>query len=606
MRQTTLNRQAQRDSILDSLNADTGKRPRKSMRKSMRLSSFGVPAEPPIAIPQSQIFTGVEIQAIETDKQFHVEEGCHTASEDIPRRKSARQSTRSTRASVVPTEQITGQITEPGTTATEEEVVPELLIQAVAHQDPRSVEEEPTVLMDDAVASGGEIGLQAEKTDLQDRLVSNENEELDSGSTDSSLSSIESGLFDDIPQSHSKIESDTNQASQQDEQANSTDTISTEQVDALEIMATRSSERSPDPRQAIDNAGDPVGNFDEFVANEAKASPQEIVVSGHPEYEFDIGEPSVGSTKAEGRELINIDVDDFFKLAPVGEEAVDVHTEKVATTDAADTSASVGSSYDHDDTDMLLSFLTRVKANKAAKRTSPRRKRSLPHSPLRIPLGDMGNNLSPLSLQQDGEFDLAPASPSKRKKRRTPVVVEEEVEEEKSYRRSTRTRLPVKSGAQPLAPSLIPMRRLGQEDATVTLKRSEEKELAALTRVNTRKNKGGSLPALEVLSRKVEEKDDPVMRQRLLKEVFDAKIEKGKEKKVKGKGVTWAEELAQFQTLTKGSVESKKEVKEREKSSQPGEEKKQSAVRVGVRSKMALGMAANGTPAPKRKAKSRA
>ncbi len=196
-------------------------------------------------------------------------------------------------------------------------------------------------------------------------------------------------------------------------------------------------------------------------------------------------------------------------------------------------------------------------------------------------------------------------SPSKRKKRGTPLAQGDDGSEPTSCRRSSRTRIPLKE--PPGAPSFIPVRRLGQDnDTTVTLRRSEDKELAALTRVNTRKNKGNALSASAVLAKKSEEKEDPVMRQRLLKEVFDEKVEKerkskdkkGKEKKT----VTWAEELAQFQTLSKDKVEQNKDEKEEKVVTVQAEEKKPlGAVRVGVRSKTALGMALNGTPAPKRK-----
>jgi hypothetical protein len=283
------------------------------------------------------------------------------------------------------------------------------------------------------------------------------------------------------------------------------------------------------------------------------------------------------------------------------------HIQNVDTFDIPD-SSSLTMSYDHDDTDMLRNFLTRVKANKAAK-NPPKRKRSLPHSPLRIPLGDLDNNASPspLQLQKLKELNVAEPSPSKRKKKPSPLA---QCENEPEPRRSGRTRPPVKE--PPGAPSFIPVRRLGQDiDTTVTLKRNEEKELAALTRVNTRKNKGNALPALEVLAKKSEEKQDPAMRQRLLKEVFDEKIERGrqgKEKKGREKKiVTWAEELAQFQTLTKGKPGEETDGRETEKVvvAHSGEDKRQGAVRVGVRSKAALGMALNGTPAPKKKMRGR-
>jgi hypothetical protein len=110
--------------------------------------------------------------------------------------------------------------------------------------------------------------------------------------------------------------------------------------------------------------------------------------------------------------------------------------------------------------------------------------------------------------------------------------------------------------------------------------------------------------------------------------VFDEKNYKQKLNK-KGKSVVWAEELAQFQTEEGKKVvvapvvpekEGKKEGKkvtivekeperEKEKPILPGDEKKSTSstpkVKVGIRSKMTLGMAANGTPAPKRRVRGR-
>jgi hypothetical protein len=248
-----------------------------------------------------------------------------------------------------------------------------------------------------------------------------------------------------------------------------------------------------------------------------------------------------------------------------------------------------------------------VKANKAAKASTsiPKRKRSLPHSPLRLPLGEADADNSPSDQKMKDEFDISlpGPSPSKRQKRSNPhpLVPDEDdtITDHKPTRRSGRTRLPVSKS--PLsAPSHIPVRRLGQDpDSTVTLKRSEEKELAAVTRVNTRKNKGLALSVQEVLTKKAEEKEDPVLRQRLLKEVFDDKASR-KAKKEKRKTVVWAEELTQYQTVEGRKVEGEKE-KEAEVPKAATAESKKNAVKVGIRSKIALGMAANGTPAPKRK-----
>ena len=258
--------------------------------------------------------------------------------------------------------------------------------------------------------------------------------------------------------------------------------------------------------------------------------------------------------------------------------------------------------FDQDDTDMLRNFLTRVKANKAAKASTsiPKRKRSLPHSPIRLPLESVNADLSPSSPKAKDEFDVS--LPAKRKQEDADLG-EDEAREPKSIRRSGRTRLPVK--APPLAaPSFIPVRRLGQDgDNTVTLKRNEEKELAALTRVNTRKNKGGAQLPMQVLAKQAEEKDDPASRQRALKEIFDEKTQRQKKGK-KRKTVIWAEELAQFQTEEGKTTELDKEPEKEKEKAAPVEEKKTS-VKVGVRSKMALGMAVNGTPAPKKKMRGR-
>jgi hypothetical protein len=262
--------------------------------------------------------------------------------------------------------------------------------------------------------------------------------------------------------------------------------------------------------------------------------------------------------------------------------------------------------FEHDDTDMLRNFLTRVKANKAAKAGTsiPKRKRSLPHSPLRLPLGSVDSAFSPSSPKLKDEFDVSlPADRDSKRKMDDAELGYDEATQPKSIRRSGRTRLPMKA-APIAAPSFIPVRRLGQDgDNTITLRRNEEKELAALTRINTRKNKAGAQLPLQVLAKQAEEKEDPASRQRALKEVFDEKALKQKKGK-KGKSVVWAEELVQFQTEEGKMAELDKEPEKEKEKAVPSEEKK-NAVKVGVRSKMTLGMVNNGTPAPKRKVRGR-
>ncbi|EKD12017.1 uncharacterized protein L3040_008039 [Drepanopeziza brunnea f. sp. 'multigermtubi'] len=296
----------------------------------------------------------------------------------------------------------------------------------------------------------------------------------------------------------------------------------------------------------------------------------------------------------------------------------------------------VSTTCQHDDTDMLRDFLTRVKANKAAQANTsiPKRKRSLPHSPIQLPLETVPAVSSPSSPKATEDFDtsLPDPSPAKRRKRShmsSPTPKDGDITEPRSIRRSGRTRLPIK--AAPLAPSFIPVRRIGQDgESTVTLRRSEDKELAALTKMNTRKNKGAAQhPAnfLHAAAKKSEEKekDDPVAKQKLVREAFEVREKEKKRSKGKGKkSVVWAEELARFQSdeQERKSEEDMKEVvfkpNQRDKSIMPltKEEKKAAAavavvpaasggekktpVKVGMRSKISLGMAANGTPAPKR------
>ncbi|KAN0090535.1 hypothetical protein V8E51_019114 [Hyaloscypha variabilis] len=291
-----------------------------------------------------------------------------------------------------------------------------------------------------------------------------------------------------------------------------------------------------------------------------------------------------------------------------GDELPESSTPNPSTTELVEAISenAPANTFDQDDTDMLRNFLTRVKANKAAKAGTsiPKRKRSLPHSPIRLPLESVDAALSPSSPKAKDEFDLSlPDHLTTKRKQEDTDLGDDEGREAKSIRRSGRTRLPVK--AAPLAaPSFIPVRRLGQDgDNTVTLRRNEEKELAALTRINTRKNKGGAQLPMQVLAKQAEEKEDPASRQRALKEVFDEKTQRQKKGK-KRKTVIWAEELAQFQTEEGKTLELDKEPEKEKEKVAPVEDKK-TAVKVGVRSKMALGMAVNGTPAPKRKMRGR-
>jgi hypothetical protein len=282
--------------------------------------------------------------------------------------------------------------------------------------------------------------------------------------------------------------------------------------------------------------------------------------------------------------------------------------------------------YDHDDTDVLLEFLNRVKADKAAKavQAPPKKKRSLPHSPLRLSLGDEGvDELASLEIISKDPFDISLPTESPKKRRKTSRTPEEaeDTAESQSFRRSGRTRLPVTKSLLP-APSFISIAR-PNGDATINLKQNHDKELAALTRNNTRKNKGAALHPQALLIKQASGKDSPASRHKALKDVFEEKAHRSVGKKKKS--VVWAEELTQFQILDKrdplaATIEKAVEVVKSDKKVElpkvletlkelavPAEEKKEerketkksSIPRVSMKSKIALGMAVNGTPARK-------
>ncbi|QSZ29615.1 hypothetical protein DSL72_004131 [Monilinia vaccinii-corymbosi] len=288
-------------------------------------------------------------------------------------------------------------------------------------------------------------------------------------------------------------------------------------------------------------------------------------------------------------------------------------------------SVNVTSSLEKYDTDILRQFLTRVKADKAAKAAAPapKKRKSLPHSPLRIALGDIMNAeaSSPVQAPLD-EFDVsvpATSSPTRKSRAAAPPSADEVEEEPKSMRRSGRTR-PLAKIPLP-APSSIPVLRLGRQDGdtAVTLKQSVEKEMAALTRANTRKNKAGAVLPEVLLARKASVKENPAKRQKELREMFDEKVRR--EKKSEGKKkktVVWAKEIAQYQTLEKKdkkTMESRRvnghgerivDAGKSEEKEKVGESKQKGRGRIPTSSsrtsKIAVGISmTNGTPARRKR-----
>ncbi|KAK0738031.1 hypothetical protein B0T18DRAFT_394394 [Schizothecium vesticola] len=274
-------------------------------------------------------------------------------------------------------------------------------------------------------------------------------------------------------------------------------------------------------------------------------------------------------------------------------------------------------SHEDSETEMLRKFVTRVAADKnakaaaaaaAAKTQRPKRRSgsngsaaSSTGSPIanaetprrRKPLGEMNTNSpSPAKKRKHkGDDDEkqggdAPDSADKPKRKRPRTrgdptldaapeplglaLASDVAAADLAPRRSTRSRnsrialKPTAPSANSIALSLLPVRLPGMagDEATndthvnaASRNRSEEKDLAAITRVNTRKNKSGAMPARLVLARQVE---DPTWRMKELKGVFDAKEsraaaaaaeadDKSGRKTRKAKSVRWDAELVRFQ-----------------------------------------------------------
>lgn len=221
----------------------------------------------------------------------------------------------------------------------------------------------------------------------------------------------------------------------------------------------------------------------------------------------------------------------------------------------------------------------------------------------RLPLGEKDlNSPSPVKKRKapigsDGFFkgkttlfseESSPAPKTKRRRKRLAAELETTLEQsmslvdpdpaaETGLRRSTRSRStrvqlrPPAPSANSIALSMIPVRLPGSSGGmmadmdrdmpaiVIPNTRNEEKDLAAVTRLNTRKNKGNSVPPKMVLATQTE--DPAAWRMKELKSVFEAR--EGREaaagsgpgdsdsksgRKCRAvKGVRWAEELARFQ-----------------------------------------------------------
>ncbi|RFU24100.1 hypothetical protein B7463_g12238, partial [Scytalidium lignicola] len=362
------------------------------------------------------------------------------------------------------------------------------------------------------------------------------------------------------------------------------------------------------------------GESVDFTSLNTDCSPDRDLGPDSPSLEVeeepnDVSETSDEESVAESEEYTETLNDFVNDMSPINKSTTSEMTVNETPERELDTTTSLfDDDNNHDDADMNLlnDFLARMKAAKEAKgkKEVTKRKSSAPSSPMSIIMDVIMANQIPESPEAQ-EFDMS-SSPSskKRSKRSKAATSEDENGEAQSTRRSGRTRIPVVK-PPPSAPSFIPVRRLGQDSENVAaLRKDDEKHVATLTRVNTRKNKADSVPAVEVLVRMAVEKQllriDPAFRElKEMKETYEQEKEKEKQKqktqksqKNKAKTVTWAERLEDFQT-TESRTETGKD--------KGGKvETKKTAVKVGVRSsKIARVPPVNGTPVSKRRAKGR-
>lgn len=175
------------------------------------------------------------------------------------------------------------------------------------------------------------------------------------------------------------------------------------------------------------------------------------------------------------------------------------------------------------------------------------------------------NQAKDMVAPQDAPDSPSQAPPPKRRRKRvlgslentldrsTPVAPpppDDEAPRRSTRARSTRTLRPTAPSANSIALSLIPVRLPGMGamddstmDATLNMarQRNEEKDLATMTRVNTRKNKGQAVHPAVILARHAEDSSW---------KVNEAKAEP-KEPRTNPdrtvKNVRWAEELASYQ-----------------------------------------------------------
>lgn len=407
----------------------------------------------------------------------------------------------------------------------------------------------------------------------------------DNGETDSSVSFVDPFVRTDkdanelgVPPAEDKEDgaSDTSSVMEQDESADHStsaepptiDEVSPSSADAPKDSSTSqirdtTPEEESDPSEAEATESEDVSNTPEDSSEGSTSSPDgsDDANSGD---EIEVVE------QVEAEDSMTSDEDDVSLIA---EQPLRVENDTL----------SLRSLHEESETDMIRKFISKVAADKSAKaaaaaelenRSPPKGNSGSPTEdsetpPKRTPLSEKSpNSPSPAKKRKLDELGNEPSeeecpkivgeSPVTRTVKRRKALVEsspppaEGDDSEGAPRRSSRQRktlINLKSApsANSIAKSTIPVRMPGMEMMDTVRARGDQKDLATVTRYNTRKNKGSALFPQIVLKKMEKMKKQGKEYVYSSSSADNDEATEETEKKKKNKGVRWAETLARFQ-----------------------------------------------------------
>lgn len=423
----------------------------------------------------------------------------------------------------------------------------------------------------------------------------------DNRETDSSASFVDSFVPKDkdaneltVPPAEDKEDetSDTSSVMDHDESADRSmsveqatiDEVLPSSADALEDSST-SQIRDPTPEEESDSI-EAAPTESEDVSGAQEDSPESSTSSPGNSDDENSGD------EIEGDEIEVVEqVGAEDSLMSDDEDDVSLITEQPIRVE--NDTLSLRSLHEESETDMIRKFISKVAADKSAKaaaaaelenRSPPQADSDSPAEdfetpPKRTPLSEKSpNSPSPTKKRKLDELadepgkeespKMAGESPVTRTVKRRKALVEnseppteEGDDSEGAPRRSSRQRktlINLKSApsANSIAKSTIPVRMPGMEMMDTVRARNDQKDVAAVTRYNTRKNKGSALFPQVVLKKMEKMNKQGKEYVYSSSSVVNNKASET-EKKKKNKGVRWAETLARFQDEASAPVNSK-------------------------------------------------